>query len=335
MRRTFCPRLVNDPLDDPGLFIPFSYQHRAILFDLGDISSLTPKDIAKISHVFVTHTHMDHFIGFDRLLRLFLGRRKDLCLFGPEGFLTHIEGKLAGYTWDLVHNYSNGLTILACEIRSRHIITQTYSCPAQFIPTGKPSIRSHTSSLMDEPAFTISATILDHGIPCLGLCVEERFHININKDRLIAMGLEAGPWLNEFKQKLYQGEDLDAEVLFGGPQEIALPKGISLRELAQHIAMITPGQKITYITDVVYSPANVEKMVALAKDADQLYIEAPFLDRHRDIAYAKNHLTAKQAGTIAGMAQVKKVTPFHYSPRYTGHQQLILEETLNAYHATL
>ena len=49
------------------LFIPFLLEKRAVLFDLGDIHSLSAKDILKISHVFITHTHIDHFCGFDML----------------------------------------------------------------------------------------------------------------------------------------------------------------------------------------------------------------------------------------------------------------------------
>jgi len=55
------PRLVNPPFGDPGLFAPFFHKKRALLFDLGDISSLSPKDILKITHCFVSHAHMDHF----------------------------------------------------------------------------------------------------------------------------------------------------------------------------------------------------------------------------------------------------------------------------------
>ena len=98
MRPSFLPRLVNRPFDDPGLFIPFLFEKRAILFDLGDIYSLSAKEILKTSHVFITHTHMDHFFGFDRLLRLFLGRDQHLFLYGPEGFLKNVEGKLAAYS---------------------------------------------------------------------------------------------------------------------------------------------------------------------------------------------------------------------------------------------
>jgi len=91
MRPSFHPRLINGPFEDPGLFIPFLFQQRALIFDLGDITGLPPKDLLKISHVFVTHTHMDHFIGFDRLLRTLLGRQKNLALIGPEGFIKNVE----------------------------------------------------------------------------------------------------------------------------------------------------------------------------------------------------------------------------------------------------
>ena len=94
MSARFHPRLVNDPFDDPALYIPFAFEKRALLFDLGDLSRLPPKDILKISHCFVSHTHMDHFCGFDRLLRICLGRPRQLHLYGPEGFLHNLEGKL-------------------------------------------------------------------------------------------------------------------------------------------------------------------------------------------------------------------------------------------------
>ena len=111
MGPSFLPRLVNGPFDDPALYIPFRHEKRALLFDLGDIASLSSRDILKITHIFVTHTHMDHFSGFERVLRLFLGRDKDLFLYGPQGFIDNVAGKLAGYCWNLVENYENRFTL--------------------------------------------------------------------------------------------------------------------------------------------------------------------------------------------------------------------------------
>ena len=102
MKSTLCASLVNDPFGDPGLLVQFLFQKRSLLFDLGDISPLSNAELLKVSHVFVSHTHIDHFIGFDRLLRTFFGREKTLTFYGPENFIKNVEGKLAGFTWNLV-----------------------------------------------------------------------------------------------------------------------------------------------------------------------------------------------------------------------------------------
>jgi ribonuclease Z len=46
--------------------------------DLGDLSRLAPRKVLRVSHAFVTHRHMDHFAGFDQLLKILLGRGKTL-----------------------------------------------------------------------------------------------------------------------------------------------------------------------------------------------------------------------------------------------------------------
>lgn len=329
MRPTFSPRLINGPFEDPGLYIPFVFQNRALLFDLGDLSALTTRDLLKISHVFVTHTHMDHFIGFDTLLRALLGRSKILHIYGPAGFIQNVEGKLAGYTWNLVENYPHSLELEVAEVRDSDIRSRRYRCARRFRPESE-STRPFGSTLLEEPATNVSTIILDHGIPCLGFCLAERFHVNVRKERLDAMGLEPGPWLQGLKEALYNEADRRTPIQVqpaGGEPPYTLPLGT----LADQLVLITPGQKIAYIADIAPSEQNLKKVVDFVARADHLYIEAAFLESERDDAIRKRHLTAAQAGRIAARAGVKQLTPFHFSPRYTDQGHLLVQEAQLAF----
>ncbi len=56
-----------------------------ILFDLGQVDNLSPKQILKLTHVLVSHMHLDHFYGFDRCCVPFLRMRSEFTFCGPEG----------------------------------------------------------------------------------------------------------------------------------------------------------------------------------------------------------------------------------------------------------
>lgn len=329
MRPSLLPRLVNGLFEDPALFIRFLFQNKAILFDLGDIHALSTRDILKLTHVFVSHTHMDHFIGFDRLLRIFLGREKQLHLFGPRGFIRNIEGKLSGYQWNLVDSFTNRFSIKVTEVQADQHLTMTYRCGNHFEPDSKmPTVLPFVSDLHQEPAFRVSTVLLDHRIPCLGWSIQEKFHVNIKKDALAEIGLGTGPWIQAFKQALYEKRPADT------PFEISCPdtsRWYALGTLRDRIAVITPGQKITYVTDILYSPDNIDKVIAFAKGSDRLYIEAAFLEADAHIAAQKYHLTAKQAGEIAGRAGAKSIVPFHFSPRYSDHALCLEVEAQKAF----
>ncbi|MCF8049852.1 MAG: ribonuclease Z [Desulfobacterales bacterium] len=330
MRPSFLPRLINDPFKDPGLYIPFLLKGRAMLFDLGENSTLSPRDLLKVSHVFVTHTHMDHFIGFDRMLRLMLGRQKDLHLFGPEGFMDNVEGKLGGYAWNLVGNDAYPLVLKVTEVSAGRMKSRRYQCRDRFRPAGDPTESSFARTLLAEPSLTVSASVLDHRIPCLGLALKERFHIHILKDRVASMGAAPGPWLGQFKAAVYGGRAPDTVFQVpraGGSGETRF----TLEALQKQIARITPGQKIAYITDTAYTPENQQRIVSLAEDADHLFIEAAFLEEDRAAAEEKAHLTARQAGRIARLSRARRMTIFHFSPRYRGREDQLYREAEEAF----
>ncbi len=331
MRPSFLPRLVNGPFDDPGLFVPLTFRKQALLFDLGQVNALSAGDILKTSHIFVSHTHMDHFIGFDQVLRLLLGRDKILHLFGPSGFLDNVAGKLQAYTWNLVQNYDEGLVLRVTEIHSQAHITQHFDCCKGFAPSARETSICRNEVAHQEPALKVCVTILDHRVPSLAYAIKERFHINILRAELEALGLVVGPWIRDLKTLLFEQADPATPLRVTSADAGKQRQTFTLGELTRKITRITPGQKIAYVADAAYSPQNREKIIKLAHGVDHLFIEAAFLEKDRQVAQAKHHLTARQAGTLARDAQVREMTIFHHSPRYLDQGHLLREEAMAAF----
>ncbi|MEW5735524.1 MAG: ribonuclease Z, partial [Thermodesulfobacteriota bacterium] len=323
------PRLLPEtPFADPGLLVSFALAQRAFLFDLGSAIRIFPRDILKLSHVFVSHTHVDHFIGFDHLVRIVLGRDRKIHFFGPEGFLRNVEGKLAGYNWNLVAGYDNDFVLMATEVTEEALTTRSFLLKNAFAPDEE-STAPFTGDLLSEPSLTVSARILDHKIPCLGFRLTERFHINVLKPRLLEMGLCVGPWLSRLKALLFEEADPGTPIL--APCADGSEKSFPLGELAEQITVRSPGQVLAYVTDARPTEENRAKILELASGADQAFLEAAFLHRDADLAAERGHLTARQAGELARQAGAKTLSVFHLSPRYTDNPQEIYAEAERAF----
>jgi ribonuclease Z len=71
--------------------------------------------------------------------------------------------------------------------------------------------------------------------------------------------------------------------------------------------------------------------VNLVRNADMLFIEAPFVQADAVLAAERSHLTTAAAGVIARDARVRRVEPFHFSPRYAGQEARLLNEVSAAF----
>ncbi|MGE5239116.1 MAG: ribonuclease Z [Chloroflexota bacterium] len=320
MKPTFHASPVNMPFEDPCLYVRILREKRALLFDLGDISPLHPGHLLKTSDVFVTHMHIDHFIGFDTLLRAALRKEAPLVIHGPSHITNCIEGKLKGYTWNLIESYP--LRIEVKEITGHTIICSSFHAEHSFKKIEGPEI-PFTDIAMSDTGFSVKGLVLSHPIPVMAYSLEEDYHINVNKEALEKMGLPVGPWLSELKRAIRAGL----------PEEACLPvagRSYALRELV-NVVTITRGQKISYVMDVSPTEENIEKIIPFVRGSDVLFCEAYFLEKDRDRAVERNHLTAAMVGRVSREAAVGNLELMHVSPKYRGCADEVYREAMREF----
>lgn len=331
MNPVFTARLVNGPFGDPGLYVHLRWEGRGLLFDLGNNDGFPSAELLRVTHVFVSHCHIDHFIGFDRLLRLFLARDKKLHILGPPGIIDCVEGKLRGYTWNLVDNY--GFTIEVAEVSPDNIQYAVFPAANAFRPETLPSRPLVDGIVLDEPAFVVRVAHLDHRIYSLGFALEEKSHLNIDKDLLNRLEVPTGPWLSELKQALRRDEadDFIVTATWRKRDGEEHRRDFRLGDVRDRLVKETRGQKIAYVVDTLYNPANAARIATLARGADIFFCESPFLHDDEEQATKRYHLTAQQAGLLAHAAEARKLVVFHFSPRYAGQAERIYQEAQEAF----
>lgn len=333
MRPLLHPTLVNGRCGDPALYIETLFERGADMFDLGDISCLPPRKIQRLEHIFISHAHIDHFIGFDHLLRVLIGREKTIALYGPSGLIDQVHHKLQAYRWNLVDRFASDLVFAVTEIdpdlnvrRARFRVKTAFA----FEPLEGPRLVENV--LHGEPTFRVRTAVLDHRTPCLGFAIEEAVHVNVWKSRLDELGLSVGPWLHALKRAVIDGEPDHHPVQVSAK---AAPDHGGIKPLGElrPVVTITPGQKIGYVTDVADTAANRRAIVELVRNADLLFIEAAFANADAQLAAERAHLTTGAAGSMARQAGVRRIEPFHFSSRYSGQEARLLHEVMAAFAA--
>ena len=285
MRTLFHPSLLHPPTGDPGAWIDLPDEGRAVLFDLPSIAHLPARRLLRLAHVVVTHTHMDHWVGFDHLLRAALRGSGELAITGPPGFLASVRGRIGAYSWNLIESYPVHLRIQ--EVEGGTLRAEEYTGASRMRPVTLPELQ-FTGTVHADRAFRVEVAAFDHGIPVLGAIVRESRHLAVNKDALSRRGLSPGDWLRDLKDAIRRGDHRDtpiATVRADGVREAR-----ALGTLADELIVEGPGQVVAYLTDLAGSDENFELAERFVRDADILLCEAAFLDADRPLAIERNHL---------------------------------------------
>ncbi|MDX1736403.1 MAG: amino acid permease, partial [Halioglobus sp.] len=205
--------MVNGVFGDPLLQLQLLHQRRNLLFDLGDPGRLSARAAHQVTDLFLTHAHADHIGGFLWFLRTRIGVPEACRLYGPPGIARQVAGLVDGILWDRVEERAPRFEIREWRDGRLHLF-EVVAGHGGAIETGQED--AVDGIVWREAAFQVRATELDHGTPVLAYAFEPRARLNVCRDRLQALGLATGPWLQELKREYLAGNH---------DYEVALPDG--------------------------------------------------------------------------------------------------------------
>lgn len=153
----------------------------------------------------------------------------------------------------------------------------------------------------DDGHFRIEAAFLNHGVDNIAWRLTEPDRRKFDKEKLKAFGIQ-GPLVKELEKK--------GEIFIQG-------KRVTLDE----VSWIRKGDSIAIVSDTRPCLSAIE----IARGAKLLLCESTYLEEHHELAEKHQHLTAKQAATIAKEAGVEKLVLTHFSARYLYAHEFVKE----------
>ncbi|MDH3323483.1 MAG: ribonuclease Z [Flavobacteriaceae bacterium] len=154
-----------------------------------------------------------------------------------------------------------------------------------------------------------------------------------DKVEVYTIPLDHRVYTNGFLFKEKEGErKLDMNAVLNNNIDISyyrkLKQGFDVEDndgkLIKNTMVTKPGirpKSYAFCSDTAYN----ETIVPVIKNADVLYHESTFLEKHNRLTDITKHSTAKQAAQIAALSNVKKLILGHYSTRYNGLEEFKTE----------
>ncbi|ANA41450.1 ribonuclease Z [Geobacter anodireducens] len=320
---TFCAGL----LDDPVLLVNIRPLGRSILVDCGQIHHLAKRVLKSIDAVFVTHAHMDHFMGLDTLVRHIHVSPRTVELFGPPGIARKVAAKLAGYDWNLAESYWCMLRVH--EVHPERIVRFTFPGSKGF-PSRPDGETARTGTEIFRNGFlTVDADLCDHNtLPTLVFRIAERPTFWIDGAKIGQEGLVPGAWLRELKHRFYRG-GLDGETITVAVRTVgngAARQAREGRELFEAIRRDQEPASIGYLTDIGANETNLATVRRILANVTLLACECSFLAADEAKARTSHHLCTADVSALARELRPGWLLPMHLSKSYNTKGHLLYRE---------
>ena len=325
--RYFEPFFYSGLFDDPIMVIRVKPLASNILVDCGKIHHLTKRILKAVDTVFITHAHMDHFMGFDTFIRSVLVSSKTINIFGPPYIAIKLEHKLKGYDWNLVEDYYCSFRVF--EISVDRIDTYLLEGSNGFSVTRQNQHPRRDKIIYENSHFFAEADLCNHTIPVLIFKFTEKSGFAVDEGKIAKLGLVKGPWLEELKAHFHNPQKKAPHTI-----RVLVKKGTGIKEVEfnnpQHLyASIRKDfipASIGYISDIGFTAENIETVLSLMKDVTLLVSECTYLKSEINKARSTLHLCSNDLNALLEKLTPQFFMPMHLSTTYLQNPHLLYSE---------
>jgi ribonuclease Z len=316
--RTFSEiRLVNGSTGDPLLFIDYPGKDDAFLFDAGENGRLDPSRMSDLQAVFITHHHVDHFVGLDRIVRANLDSDKTLHVYGPDNTIRKVYDRVKSYEYPFFPFMK--IVMEVHDLLPGRMRTGLLECARHFPEPDIVETDWKGPLVYENDDLKVEACFADHTVPCLSYALVEKTGYHPDAVRLATGLLKSGEWVQEALALLRKGAS--------GKTVLEIQGGrFTLASLEEQYFGSSRGARVAYVTDTAWSAVVRPGLLKLANRAQRLYCDSYYSIAQEKQAATYHHMTATHAAKFAKAAKVEELILMHFAPRYAGKYWDLVEE---------
>lgn len=305
----FQPTVKSLHNEDISILIQLDNHSKNYICECGEASDLTVKNCQNTYAIFISHTHIDHFVNFDTILRhqIGIGRRVIIC--GPQGIIEQVQAKIRAYNWNLIEAGAIEYEVRAIE-EGQPIKRALLRPPLWGIET----LESLPSGMIfQNERFKVTYTILDHKTPSIAYLFKEKDSVSID---LSGSDFKGGEWIRTLKNA-FENSTPEESIIVGEQQYLA-------QDLF-HLLKIKEGDSLGIIMDHGANEENHKKIKELFFACNKVLIESFYKIEDQVFAINNFHSYSKQSGEVMRACKVKEAIPVHFSRKY---EKLEIEELI-------
>lgn len=320
--RYLKPFFFGGLFDDPLLYVKIRPSGRGLLFDAGRMQHVAKRVLKSLDAVFVSHAHMDHFMGLAALTRSMHVSSRRLRLYGPPGVLDRLGHLLAAFDWNLAEDWWGGW--LAHAVGERTMAACLFDGRAGFA-AGPVEHRQLADGWIYRNTFLrVRALLFDHKIPVLGFWLEERPGFGVDLEEARRLGLPPGDWIDRLRLLVREG-DWD--------QPVGLPvavDGLGMTPSAGRLYRVVGAPRrpatLVYLTDFGMTEENLARLATLPRRPALLVCECAFLREEKAQARRSMHLCTEDLNLLLDRLRPEYVVPMHLSKAFLGRSAELYAE---------